>query len=117
MSRLTRDETAEPVSRDQILRRERKQGSIHFPCLADHLQDWPPYPVNPYSCYMCNHTYALSSLLTLLLVLLLKRKIRTHLNLLSIPQLGGENVKTFRLDQRLQIQNLFMAFKRVPRRK
>ena len=35
MSRLTRDGTAEPVSRDQILRRERGQGNIHFPCLAD----------------------------------------------------------------------------------
>ena len=44
-----------------------------------------------------------------------ERKVRTHLDLLSIPQLGGENVKTFRLDQRLQIQNLFMAFKRVLR--
>ena len=32
MSRLTRYGTAEPVSRDQILRRERGQGSIHFPC-------------------------------------------------------------------------------------
>ena len=31
MSRLTRDGTAEPVSRDQILRREREQGIIHFP--------------------------------------------------------------------------------------
>ena len=31
--------TAEPVSRDQILRRERGQGNIHFPCSADHEQD------------------------------------------------------------------------------
>ena len=31
VSRLTRDGTAEPVSRDQILRRERGQGNIHFP--------------------------------------------------------------------------------------
>ena len=31
MSRLTRDETAEPVSRDQILRHERGQGNIFFP--------------------------------------------------------------------------------------
>ena len=31
------------------------------------------------------------------------RKIRTHLDLLSIPQSGGENVKTFRWDHRLQI--------------
>ena len=29
------------------------------------------------------------------------------------PVRGGGNVKTFRWDQRLQIQNLFMAFKRV----
>ena len=43
------------------------------------------------------------------------RKIRTHLDLLSIPRLGRKNVKTFRWDQRLQIQNLFMAFKRVAR--
>ena len=57
MSRLTRDGTAEPVSRDQILRRERKQENIHFLCSADHEQDWQPYPVDPYSCYMCDHTY------------------------------------------------------------
>ena len=31
MSRLTRDGTAEPVSRDQILRRERRQDNIIFP--------------------------------------------------------------------------------------
>ena len=54
--RLPRDWTAEPVSRDQILRRERGQGNIHFPCSADHEQDWQPYPVDPYSCYMCDHT-------------------------------------------------------------
>ena len=30
------------------------------------------------------------------------------------PPVRGENVKTFRWDHRLQIQNLFMAFKRVP---
>ena len=48
ISRLTRDGTAETVSRDQILRRERGQGNIHFPCSADHEQDWQPYPVDPY---------------------------------------------------------------------
>ena len=42
------------------------------------------------------------------------RKIRTRLDLLSIPQSGVKNVKTFRRDHRLQIPNLFMAFKRVP---
>ena len=54
-SRLTRDGTVEPVSRDQILRREGGQGNIHFPCSADHVQDWQPYPVDPYSCYMCDN--------------------------------------------------------------
>ena len=60
MSRLTRDGTAEPVSRDQILRRERGQRNINFlPCSADHEQDGQPYPVDPYSCYiLCDdHTY------------------------------------------------------------
>ena len=62
-SRLTRDGTVEPVSRDQILRRERGgQGSnINFPCSADHEQDWQPYSVDP-SLAICDdfkyiHTY------------------------------------------------------------
>ena len=59
MSRLTPDGTAEPVSRDQILRHERGQGNMYFPCSADHVQDWQPCPVDPYSCYMCDHTYML----------------------------------------------------------
>ena len=58
MSRLTRDGTAEPVSRDQILRRERGQGNVNFPCSADHEQDWQPYPVGPYFSYMCDRTYS-----------------------------------------------------------
>ena len=58
MSRLTRGGTAEPVSRDQILRRkQRGQGNIHFSCSADHEQDWQSYPVDPYSCYLCDHSY------------------------------------------------------------
>ena len=52
MSRLTRDGTTEPVSRDQTLRRERRQGNINFPRSADHEHDWPPYPVDVYSCYV-----------------------------------------------------------------
>ena len=52
VSRLTRGGIAEPVSRDQILKRERGEGIIiHFPCSADHEQDWQLYPVDPY--YMC----------------------------------------------------------------
>ena len=31
------------------------------------------------------------------------------------PSIRGENVKMLRWDHRLQIQNLFVAFKRVPR--
>ena len=57
MSRLTRDGTAEPVSRDQILRHARGQGNIDFPCSADHEQDWQPYPVDPYSAICDDHTY------------------------------------------------------------
>ena len=57
MSRLTRDGTAEPVSRDQILRHTRGQGNIIFPCPADHEQDWQPYPVDPYSAICDDHTY------------------------------------------------------------
>ena len=57
MSRLTRDGTAEPVSRDQILRDVRGQGNINFPFSADHEQDWQPYPVDPYSAICDDHTY------------------------------------------------------------
>ena len=54
---MTRDGTAEPVSRDQILRHVRGQWNIRFPCSADHEQDWRPYPVDPY-CDICDdHTY------------------------------------------------------------
>ena len=56
MSRLTRDGTAEPVSRDQILRHARGQGCIHFPYSADHVQDWQPYPVDTYILYTYIHT-------------------------------------------------------------
>ena len=41
-----RDGLTKPVSRDQILRREREQGNMHFfPVqLDDHEQDWQPRP-------------------------------------------------------------------------
>ena len=54
MSRLTRDGTTEPVSRDQILRHVRRQGSNNFSCSTDHEQDWEPYPVDPYSA-ICDY--------------------------------------------------------------
>ena len=57
MSRLTRDGTAELVSRDQILRRERGRRKTHFLCSADHEQDWQTYPVDPYSAESAEFTY------------------------------------------------------------
>ena len=40
MNRLTRDGTAKPVSsRDQILRHERGQKHVHFPC-SESFNDW-----------------------------------------------------------------------------
>ena len=51
MSRLTRDGTAETVSRGQIIRRERGQGKINFPCSADNVQDGQPYTYDPYTCW------------------------------------------------------------------
>ena len=50
MRRLKRDGTAEPVSLDQILRRERRQGSIYFSFSADHKKDWQTFLVDLYSC-------------------------------------------------------------------
>ena len=57
MNRLTRDGTAEPVSRDPILRHARGQGNVHFPCSADHEQDWQSCPVDPHSAICDDHTY------------------------------------------------------------
>ena len=39
MNGLARDGTTEPVSQDEILRREREHGNIIFPCSVDHEQD------------------------------------------------------------------------------
>ena len=63
MSRLTRDGTAEPVSRDKILRhKQRGQGNIPFPCSADHEQDGQPSPVDPPLIAICDdQTYILHS--------------------------------------------------------
>ena len=59
MSRLARDGLTEPVSRDQMLSRERGQGNVHFSCSADHEQDRQPYRVYPYSAICDYHTYIL----------------------------------------------------------
>ena len=54
MSRLTRDGTAEPVSRDQILRRERERGNeiLIFPVQLTTSRIGNLYPVDSSSCYM-----------------------------------------------------------------
>ena len=57
MGKLTRDGTAEPFSRDPILRRERGQGNIKFSYSADHQQDWQPYPVDLYPDICVDLTY------------------------------------------------------------
>ena len=72
MSRLTRDGTTEPVSRDQILKRERGQGNTNFPCSADHEQDWQPYLVDLY---------------TLLYVMTIQIRLASRDRLAPLPQL------------------------------
>ena len=59
MSRLTRDGTAETVTRDQILRHERTgTGEYYFPCSADHEQDWQPYRLtHTLTICVAIHTY------------------------------------------------------------
>ena len=85
MSRLTRDGIAEPISPDQIPRREVcGQGNIRFPCSADHEQDWQPCPIDPYFCYMCDHN--IGEKLTVILYTYINRYARTpesHLNVLK----------------------------------
>ena len=55
---MTRDGTAESVSRGQILRRERGQENIqiNFPCSVDHEQDWQPYQIDPCLVICDDHT-------------------------------------------------------------
>ena len=41
-----------------ILRREQGQGKNRFlPSSADHVQEWQPYPVDPYSAICDDHTW------------------------------------------------------------
>ena len=54
MSRLTRDGTAEPVSRDQILRRERGQGNVHFPVQLTTSRILATLPGWSILCYICD---------------------------------------------------------------
>ena len=60
MSRLTRDGTAEPISRDQILRHGRGQGSIIFPVQLTTSRIGN-YPLDPYSAICDDFTCVFSS--------------------------------------------------------
>ena len=55
MSRLTRDGTVEPLTRPNSQARTRT-GNYSFSLFSDHVQDWQPYPIDPNSCCMCDHT-------------------------------------------------------------
>ena len=57
MSRLTRDGTVEPVSRDHTLRHVRGEGNTNFPCSADHEQDWQLTRLIHTLFYVIIHTY------------------------------------------------------------
>ena len=58
MNRLARDEMAEPVSRDQLLRSERGQENIPFSCCVQLTtrRIGNPYMVDPYSALSDDHT-------------------------------------------------------------
>ena len=58
MRGLTRDGTAEPISRDQILTLEQGKEKMCFPCSVDQKhQNCHPYPeVDGYSALRGNHT-------------------------------------------------------------
>ena len=82
-------------------------GSTRFSVSGDRFEIEPVItPDTWYSCYgwLC---YAACRCLK-------KNQNASSLDLLSIQKSGGKNVKTFRWDHRLKIQNLFMASKRVP---
>ena len=55
MSRLTRDGTAEPVSREtKFSGASGDRENIHFPCSADHEQDWQILPRLILTLAICN---------------------------------------------------------------
>ena len=55
--RLTRTELPNPSRETKFSDANGDRRNIHFSCSADREQDWQPYPVDPYSCYMCDYTY------------------------------------------------------------
>ena len=66
MSRLTRDGTAEPVSRDQIPGANADREIFIFLLQVTTSRILAqPYPVDPYSCYMCVYSNSVIYLYTL----------------------------------------------------
>ena len=59
---LTRDRTAEPSSRDQVIMRVRGHGKIHFRCTADNRTGLATITVNVYSAVCYDHLYIHSSI-------------------------------------------------------
>ena len=57
MNRVTPNGPAEPASQDQLLGRERGQGTNYFFCSANHEQDWQAYPIDPSLAICDGHTY------------------------------------------------------------
>ena len=45
------------LARPNYQARTRTQGNTYFPCSADNVQDWQPYPVDPYSAICDDPTY------------------------------------------------------------
>ena len=63
-----------------------RAGNIRFACSADHVQDWQPHPVDPYSCCMCGHTIIIPCLNK-------NKNLNTCRPSEHIPQSGGEMSK------------------------
>ena len=85
MSRLTRDGTAEAVSRDQILRHVRGQGNVNFPRSADDEQDWQPYLADPCSSITCDDhiihtTYIHTKELIIIKLLIISYYVHTNIH-------------------------------------
>ena len=65
MNRLTRDGRPNPSRGTKFSGANNEDREImsifpvHFPCSADHEQDWQPYLVDPYSAICDDHTYIL----------------------------------------------------------
>ena len=61
------------LARPVLRREQRRQVNINLPCSADHEQNWQPYPVDPYSCYMYVCPYMTQSIALLLFIIVIHR--------------------------------------------